>query len=370
MSKVRAVSVQGIPSRNGADFGQKQLKSKGFSRATTLVTHKIVIMKNKILFLRLLALAFVLCLPGASFGRPCEGESSLIQEMRGIACLNFDLRKAVQQDSLLKRVSNANVFGNLLPNDIVRSEETLSFWSRSLVKRIEEANTKYQEQGRERYTLNITSYPSRIKPGTCEKHKSIDVRPVARTLTASATSAVTGSANVVELPSVYVPLPAGRPPRFFQVRKHKGRFVMCESTKIPYKKRLALYCGSPTEESEKYQKCKTDITPSCSELDKKGALKSDQKTCISLDDFSNLSQDLLMSNTALEWKNCPAGCSYYTQTLQDMYQQKADKGDYCTDSYLIVHCGPKKQEGKYNLNIREVKNLCSDFRPLAGSYCL
>ena len=329
-------------------------------------------MKNKDIILSPKGLFLVLApflLGTSSFGPPCNKISPLVQQVRSIACLNFDIRRAVQKDNLLKRMGNADVFGDLLPHDVVRSEETLGFWSQSLVKRVEETNEKYQEQGRERYTLSITSYPSRIKPGTCAKHKSIDVQPIAGTQLASA-SAVTGSKSAVKIPMAYVPLPENRKPRYFQARILKGRLIMCESTNIDYNERLTLYCGDP-EESDKYQECKKDLTPSCADLEAKGALKSDEKACISLDDFSDLSSDLMMSNTALEWKNCPDGCSYYTQTLQDVYQKKDSKGKYCADSYLIVHCGPKKRESKYNLNIREVKNLCSDFNPFSGgSYCL
>ena len=92
-----------------------------------------------------------------------------------------------------------------------------------------------------------------------------------------------------------------------------------------------------------------------------------------LKDFDSKMNNLL-NNKSLLMKYCPSNCSYYTQTVQRVWktiiqkkktvgrkQKKIEETGYCSDNYIIVHCGPKKEGKKYNLNIREITSLCSDF---------
>jgi len=209
------------------------------------------------------------------------------------------------------------------------------------------------------YTVSITSYPSEVKKNSCAKHKSIDFKSSDKMEKNKEGNAKSGDISNIRVD--YVTYPKLKKPLFFKVRKYKGKFIMCEETDYTYKDRLSLRCGTEDLHTDAYDECNKALTPSCSEIDSKGGVRSSQSTCVSLDDFNDLSKSLLLSNQALEWKNCPADCSYYTQTLQRVYKKQLNKGDYCSDNYLIVHCGPKKTKSKYNLNIREIKNLCSDF---------
>ena len=308
--------------------------------------------KNIVFF----SLVLYLCVSHSlTIAQVCTADFGIIKEVQSIACATPDLRKAVEKDNLLKKVSDMNFFTVLEPNDVVRSVENLSFFDRSLKSKIEDTHEEYQDAGRESYTLHITSYPSKVKKSSCSRHKTIDF----------------DSSRKTPYPDYQV-IP-GKTPRFFETRRdNKGDFIVCEKTDIPYKKRLPLYCGKKVTKCkssnrtqdcsarDKYKECKKELPLSCSFVDKKGGVVPSQDVCLELDDFTDLSQDLLLSNNSLEKEYCPEDCSYYTQTIQRSYQDK-DQDEYCTDSYLAVHCGPKKEEGKYNLNIKEVKNLCSDF---------
>lgn len=232
-------------------------------------------------------------------------------------------------------------------HDVVRSVENLSFFDRSLVNKIKDTHEQYQKADRENYTLNITSYPSKVYKNSCSRYKTIDF----------------DSSQTTPYPDYQV-VP-GKKPRSFEVRQYKGKIIICEKTDISYKEQLLLFCGEEVKKCEDYgrtkncskrdiyRKCKKALPPSCSFVDQTGGSLSSQDMCIDLDRFSDLSQSLLRFNFSLEMRYCPDGCSYYTQTLQRVYKNK-DKSDYCADNYLVVHCGPEKAGGEYNLNIREV----------------
>ena len=309
--------------------------------------------KNIVFFSLVLCLCFSHSL---AIAQVCTADSGLIKDMQSIACATSDLREAVEKDDLLNKVSDMNFFTTLEPNDVVRSVETLSFWNRSLKSKIEDTHEEYQDADRKIYTLHITAYPAQVKKGSCSQQKTIDFD------------------SSIPYPDYQVV--SGKKPRAFEMRYYKDEFIICEKTDIPYKKRLPLYCGKKVTECKwdassgagmdcsakmAYKECKRELPISCDYVDKKGGVVPNQNMCLELDDFTDLSQDFLLSNDSLEKEYCPEDCSYYTQTLQRVYQDKEDEDDYCTDSYLAVHCGPKKEEGEYNLNIKELKNLCTDF---------
>jgi hypothetical protein len=252
----------------------------------------------------------------------------------------------VQKDDLLRKMGDINFFSSMSPLDIVRSVETLSFFNRSLTNKIKETHASYQASKVDNYTLSITSYPSNVKKGSCPGHKTIDFN---------------SDASNVSFPN-YSVVP-GKEPRSFQIGTYKGRSIICERTRVPYKKRLKAFCGEPITKcqsagctkKDEYDKCKKSVPISCSS---KTVDETNEGKCVSLESFSDLSGNLLLSNMSLEKKYCPDGCSYYTQTLQSVYKKERSR-DYCSDSYLIVHCGPQKDESSYNLNIREINDLCS-----------
>lgn len=309
----------------------------------------VICRKDIVFFLLILCLCFSHSL---TIAQVCTADSGIIKDMQAIACATSDLRQAVERDNLLNKVSSMNFFATLEPNDVVRSVENLSFFNRSLKRKIEDTHEKYQDAGRDSYTFHITAYPSKVENGTCSRRKTIDFNP--------------------SVPYPDYQVVPGRKPRSFEIRYYDDEFIVCEKTDIPYKRRLPLYCGKEVTRCKHdgasvdcsaknaYRECKKELPLSCDYVDKKGGVVPSQDTCLELDDFTDLSEDLLLSNNSLEKEYCPKDCSYYTQTLQRVYQDK-DQDEYCTDSYLAVHCGPKKEEGEYNLNVKEVKNLCTDF---------
>ena len=284
---------------------------------------------------------FIVCLCLHSVGNAamllCRPQSDFMSNLQDIGCATSDLRIAVQKNDLLRKMSDINFFSSMNPADIVRSVETLSFFNRSLTNKIQDTHESYQESGVDSYTLSITSYPSDVKKGSCSRHKTIDFNP---------------DISNVSFPN-YSAVP-GKEPRSFQVGTYKGRSIICERTRVPYKQRVKAFCGEPSNDSE-YGRCKKSVPISCFS---KTVNEINEGRCISLETFSDLSGQLLLSNISLEKKYCPDGCSYYTQTVQSVYKPRGS-GDYCSDSYLIVHCGPEKDASDYNLNIREINNLCS-----------
>ena len=198
--------------------------------------------------------------------------------------------------------------------------------------------------------------PSKIKKGTCKDNKTIDFNPAnsAEDLSYHEYSAI-----------------EEKKPRYFQLARYKGKYVTCEKTKIPYKVRLKKFCGKTIcdrgEPSTKqcvsesnYRKCRSKLPPSCDLVAQRNKeINSDPDVCVSLVRFKEASKKLLLSNPSLLLKYCPDDCSYYTQVVQRVYK-KGIKGKYCSDNYLIVHCGPKRDGSTYNLNIKEIKDICSD----------
>ncbi len=276
----------------------------------------------------------------------------LIQEVRDIACVDADLRTAMQRDDLLRKISNTNVFASLQSNDVIRSVKTMSFFNRDLTNSIEDKHTEYQEAGRDNYTLQVTSYPAVVEENSCKKNKTIDFKAISID---DSVERVSDKEDVFEIYADYST--TDKSPRTFQVRAHKGKLILCEYTNMSYDERLIAYCGKRSN-----SECERDLKkiPSCLAVDQQ-ANTSSENLCVSLDDFSDLSKDLLMDNSSLEDKYCPDGCSYYTQTIQGVYKKSGTQDEYCSDNYLIVHCGPKKDESDYNLNIREITNICTDF---------
>ena len=158
----------------------------------------------------------------------CKPPSPFVSNLRDIACATSDLRTAVQKDDLLKKMSDINFFSSKSPLDVLRSVETLSFFDRSLTDKIKETHQSYQKSEVDSYTLSITSYPSDVEADSCSKHKTISFDSID---------------SDSEFPN-YSVVP-GKEPRSFQMGIYKGRSVICERTRTPYKKRLRAFCGKP-----------------------------------------------------------------------------------------------------------------------------
>lgn len=314
---------------------------------------------------------FVLCLGvehiAATAAVSCTFNlSPLISNVKDIACATKGLRTAVQKDDLLRKMSKTNYFLSMNPQDVQRSIESLTFFNRSLTNRIKDVHKRYQVSGVDHYTLNIATYPSNVKKNACLQHKTIDFDSY------KAKS---------EFPDYSIV--SGKESRVFQIGIYGKKPVICERTKMSKAERLKAFCGEPVAKCDDivgeeelpdcsvYNSCKKSLPPSCS--DSKIDDKNKNDICIPLKKAEGLLQDLLMStNASLDKEYCPVGCSYYTQTVQRVYkgvQTKSNRrkssrrrpsNNYCSDSYLIVHCGPGKSDSSYNLNIREITNLCSD----------
>ena len=296
------------------------------------------------IFLCTLYLLFVPCFVDAATS--CGIDSPSILNLKDIACASRDLRMAVRRDSVLRRISSANAFAYRKQSDEIRSVEKLTWYDQSVITKIEETHKKYQEEGRKEYILEITAYPSSIEENSCPE-RTINFTPPSKT---------------VQFPDY--PVVKGKPPRYFQLGKYKKKLIMCERTGMSYKKRLEVFCGKAVtkcsfmncSKRNAYRACKKDLLPSCSHP-KVGTI-SNQDMCTSLDDFLDFFKDLLGSNKSLAEKYCTDGCSYYPKIIQGVHKNE----EYCfNDNYIIVHCGPERGDSKYNFNIREIKNLCSNF---------
>ena len=280
---------------------------------------------------------------------------SLMRNMQDIMCITKDLRTAVQKEGLLKQVAGINFFHGKESNDIVRSVGSISFLENTVGTQIKEIHNKYQKKKTESYTLGIVSYPSKIKKGTCEDKKTIDFNPANSTEDLSY-----HEYSTIE----------GKKPRYFQVANYKGKNIICEKTKLAYKERVKRFCGekicdigggsnNQCVKENLHRNCKNKLPPSCDKIAQKNG-KAHSDSCVSLENFKKVSKKLLLKNPSLLLKYCPDDCSYYTQVVQRVYKKEIED-KYCSDNYLIVHCGPKRDGSTYNLNIKEVKNICSDF---------
>ncbi|MYE07462.1 MAG: hypothetical protein F4X95_01745 [Oligoflexia bacterium] len=282
-----------------------------------LYFHKAVAVYS-ILFYSITATTF--CWEG--YAAPsCPNNVPLIKDMQNIVCSVPSLNEAVQRDSILRKIGKVDPFASHLPGEVVRSVDKLSFMNRAVVHKIANVHKKYQENSEDNYTLSIAFYPTDVKEGTCpEEYRTI-----------------TG-------PPKYSPAKK-RAPNFFQMVKHTDKLTICERTNKPREGPGAL--------------------PSCSNI------QPDSKDiCVSLDEFERVSKSLLGKRN-FEAQYCPSSCSYYIRKLQGVHRNtkmakkstgaKKLETKFCSDNYLVLYCGPKRKGSNYNLRIREVKNLCSDF---------
>jgi len=312
-------------------------------KSITLIIYKIIL---------LFTLLFSSSRSVGTSGGVCLVKPPIITALQSIACVNSGLRRAIEKENLLSQVANNNFFAHLDQQDVVRTVKSLSFFSRELPNKIKTTHAQYMSSDIDNYSLLVTSYPIEVKKGTCKKHKTIDLFSEPSQTSQIVVEGRTDLNIKKDVSAVYqqyktVP---GKKPVFFQLRKYKSKYVICEDIKSR---------GTPTSLREKCGKgssCK-NLPYACSAYDENGGA-SDKIGCVSLETFSKLSQDILFSSD-LETFYCPTDCSYYTQMVQNLYKQ-AGSNNYCSDNYMIVHCGPKKASSDYNLNIRELGNFCDE----------
>ncbi len=305
--------------------------------------------------------------------KSCETDnygSSISEQMKNIICPFPNLREAMADERMAQIIAGKNVFQSIESNDVVRLEKGVGLYValNPLKKKINNTYKSFYETAQMDFTLNIATYPAEIQKGTCANHSTIIKRPASKEESKKLEELETLLEEVQEQDTVetlgvkrdisgvfgdYLTV-QGKTPRRFELRKnHNGEVLICEAVKSSLKERMSLYCESGDKD-----KCRGHLPPLCSEWDEDHAQESIRKNiCASLSSFEKVSGEFFLNNMTM--KNfCPEDCSYYVQLLQRV---RKDGEEYCAESHAIVHCGPKKTEAKYNLNIKVVDDFCEDF---------
>lgn len=299
----------------------------------------------------------------------CQPEDPDVSDIKEISCAITDLWMAMANENLSKVIANSNFFIEYQEGDIVRTETV----ALQLENEITNTHQQYQMENNAKtdYTFSVTTYPAEVKEGTCRGNSTIQKRELSNTsqLVQESDSQVSAAQTANGYPPVfadYSPI-EGKEPRYFQLRKKQnGKLVICEKSALSHSERISLFCGDD-------QKCVESLPASCDQLDQG---QDNTSACVFMDETKSVIKDFLgakvgaRTNISMEYKFCPEDCSFYTQTLQKM--RKIEGTDqYCTENYLIVHCGSKADSPplitggimrrKFNLNIREVDDFCEDF---------
>ncbi len=309
------------------------------------------------LFIRYIVFAFcVLLFTSTLKADECLKKNQNVSDLKEISCAVTDLWMAMANERLSKVIANTEFF---VEYDEKNNPINPEISGGNLEAALEKAHEDHQEKNsaKKDYTFNVMTYPAEEKEDTCKENSTIQKRELSE-----------GQSKVDDQKSStfvsYSPI-EGTEPRYFQLRKKAaGELVVCEKSALSHAKRSATFCGDN-------KKCIESLPASCDQLDQgKGNVAS---ACVSIDDtkpvihdFLGVSLKMIISgrgpNVSLEYKFCPKDCSFYTQTLQKV--RKVTDTEYCTENYLIIHCGSKAAGGlsrKFNLNIREVDDFCEDF---------
>ena len=301
----------------------------------------------------------------------CQQEDPNVSDIKEISCAITDLWMAMANEQLSKVIANSSFFVEYQEGDIVRAEKLVL----QLENAITDTHRQYQiENSTKRdYTFSVTTYPAEVKEGTCKGSSTIQKRELSKNPSQPVQegNVQTSSAQTTNnRPAVFVDYSAieGKEPRYFQLRKKEnGKLVVCEKSTLSREERIALFCESD-------EKCTQSLPVSCDQLDQRQT--NITSACVFTKETKPVIRDFLgaklsaQPNVSLEYKFCPEDCSFYTQTLQKV--RKIEETDqYCTENYLIVHCGSKADspsifqggpiKRKFNLNIREVDDFCEDF---------
>lgn len=303
----------------------------------------------------------------------CEADSdgnSISEQMKSVVCPFPSLRSAMADERMAQIIAGKNVFQTIESNDVVRLQKGVGLYValNPLRRKINKTYEDFYKIAQVDFTLNIATYPAETKKGTCTNHSTIikNVLPEdeqeklqehlneQQELGSSETLGVKRKLDGVFGDYATV---EGKSPRHFELRRssnEKKDIFICEASKNSLNERMDLYCGDSDRDE-----CKQQMPPLCSEWDEKEAQNSKRKnTCAALSEFEQVSGEFFLHNVTMN-QFCPEDCSYYVQLLQRVRKDK--DGGYCTESHAIVHCGPKKTEAKYNLNIKVVDDFCEDF---------
>ena len=299
-----------------------------------------------------------------------DDANSVLNQMKDMICPFPDLREAMADERMAQVIAGNNVFQTIESNDVVRLKEGVGLYValNPLKKKINNTYKTFHSAVQGDFTLNITTYPAEVRKGTCADHSTItkqaasqeepkkleELETLLEEVKRQDTEETLGvQRDISGVFGDYLTV-KGRDPRRFELRKNqKGDILICEAVKISLEERVNLYC-----KDSDLERCRKQMPPLCSEWDQQNSQESVRnKVCTSLSAFEKVSGEFFMNNMTMN-NFCPEDCSYYVQLLQRV--RKEEKG-HCAESHAIVHCGPKKTEAKYNLNIKVVDDFCEDF---------
>ena len=294
--------------------------------------------------------------------QPCLKQTGTVEDLRNTICPFPTLREAMAHDRMKEIIAGRNVFQTLESNDVVRLQKGvgLAVALNPLKAKIQNTHKKFLNINKEDYTINIATYPAETQLNTCLNNstiikQSLDPKQHEKLIQlvdeedlVEDTSDTLGVKK--EISAVFGSYQAVKPARLFEVRNSNESTILCESSGLSLKEKKKLYCNKTSEDCQ--------LPPSCQDLYKSQNVKA-QNACISLNQFQSLSSNFLLNNPSMQ-AFCPDDCSYYIQLLQRV--RNTDKGAHCAENYAMVHCGPKKTEAKYNLNIKVVDDFCKDFK--------
>ncbi len=306
----------------------------------------------------------------------CEEDyrNNLLEQMENLICPFPNLREAMADERMAQVIAGKNVFQTIASNDVVRLRKDVGLYValNPLKKKIHKTYKDFYEVVHTDFTLNITTYPAEVKKDSCVGHSTIVKKPTAEKNFGEleilleegqlkSTSETLGvKRDISEVFGDYLTV-EGKKPRYFELREdlkknEEGKrdiIIICENSKNSLDERLSLYCDGDNSD-----KCKKQMPPLCSEWDKNNNQSSEKKNiCSSWNTFEKISGDFFLHNITMN-HFCPDDCSYYVQLLQRVRKKESE---HCVESHAIVHCGPKKTEAKYNLNIKVVDDFCEDF---------
>lgn len=296
------------------------------------------------------------------------GESAL-EYSQSVMCPLSGLRDAMSDEQMVQIVADQNVFHSIEGNDVVRLQKGVGFYwiFNPLRTKIHNTYEDFYRISQLDFALNIATYPAEVLENTCSDASTIikvpmieggqnnfgnfDAQLLEEQLSTSETlgvqreiSGVFGEYLTVE----------GRAPRHFELRENQnGDMVVCEVSRFSLEERMNLYC-----EDNSNEKCRKQMPPLCSDWDERASeFALTRNVCSSVEDFEKIFAGFLLRNKTMKGF-CPDDCSYYVQMFQKLHREGENN---CVESHTIVHCGPKKREARYNLNIKVVDNFCEDY---------
>ena len=303
---------------------------------------------------------------------PDDYGKSISEQMKDAVCPFPSLREVMADERMAQIIAGKNVFQTIESNDVVRLQKGVGLLValNPLKKKINNTYKDFYKITQTDFTLNITTYPADTKKNTCLDHSTIIKRPILEDeqknleqmeevlLDEEQIQSTSDTLGVErEVDGIFGDYEAveGKSPRHFELRKDQNaNVIICEASKKSLRERMDLYCGDDDEDE-----CKKEIPPLCSEWDENNAQFAGRKnSCFTLDAFEKVSADFLLHNMTMNNFCLPGKCSYYMQLLQRV---RKDEEGHCVENHAIVHCGPRKTEAKYNLNIKVVDDFCEDF---------